>query len=138
MAKNVSPNRVPSQNIVTGVIPVISSSDPLKVFLRQGSYIEVDTNQENVYAKYIASPATTYPFDPEDPNLTGDEDLKKIIKTNLVFGSVDLSAIEEITSEIYYDSLGNPKVKYILKVRNLNLDKDNVVGVDARIYNPFA
>jgi hypothetical protein len=138
MAKNVSPNRVPSQNIVTGVIPVISSSDPLKVFLRQGSYIEVDTNQENIYAKYIAAPATTYPFDPEDPKLTGDEDLKKIIKTNLVFGSVDLSAIEDITSEIYYDSLGNPKVKYILKVRNLNLDKDNVVGVDARIYNPFA
>ena len=137
MAKNVSPNRVPSQNIVTGVIPVIASNDPLKVFLRQGSYIEVDTNQENLYSKYIAAPATTYPFDPFEPD-DPDEDLKKIVKTNLVFGSVDLSAIEEITSEIYSDSLGNTKVKYILKVRNLNLDKDNVVGVDARIYNPFA
>jgi hypothetical protein len=136
MAKNVVPNRVPSQNVVTGVIPVINANDPLKVFLRQGSYIETDSGQENLYLKYISAPSTTYAFKSEDP----DKDLEtdKAIKTNLVFGSVDLSSIENITSEIYYDSLGNPKVKYILKVRNLNLDKDNVVGVDARIYNPFA
>lgn len=134
MAKNVAPNRVPSQNIVTGVIPVIASNDPLKIFLRKGSYVEIDTNQENLYAQYIASPATEYVFDPEDPDLEKDE----LVKTNLVFDSVDLSSIESVTSEIYYDSLGNPKVKYILKIRNSNLDKDNVVGVDARIYNPFA
>lgn len=136
MAKNVAPNRVPSQNIVTGVIPVIASNDPLKIFLRRGSYIETDINQENLYAQYIASPSTTY--DLKVKTELSDLEKSELLKTNLVFDSVDLSSIENVTSEIYYDSLGNPKVKYILKVRNSNLDKDNVVGVDARIYNPFA
>lgn len=134
MAKNVVPNRVPSQNVVTGVIPVINANDPLKVFLRQGSYIQADSGQEELYVKYITAPSTTYNLKVETPDL----ETEKLIETNLLVGSVDLSAIENITSEVYYDSLGNPRVKYILKIRNLNLDKDNVVGVDARIYNPFA
>ena len=134
MAKNVVPNRIPSQNVVTGVIPVIVANDPLKVFLRQGSYIEADNGQADLYAKYIAAPSTEYTVRAETPDLDTDTSLQ----TNLVFGSVDLSAIENVTSEVYYDSLGNPKGKYILKVRNLSLDKDNVGGVDARIYNPFA
>jgi hypothetical protein len=133
MAKNIVSNRVPSQNVVTGVIPVIAANDPLKIFLRQGSYIETDANQTNLYNKYITAPSTGYtvkeePTDPEDPTS----------EVNLVSGAVDLSGIESVTSEIYYDSLGNPRVKYIIKVRNLSLDKDNVAGVDARLYKRFA
>lgn len=135
MAKNVVPNRVPSQNVVTGTIPVIAANNPLKIFLRQGSYIEVNADQANLYSKYISAPATTYAL---STTAAVDEDVDIQAQANLIFGSVDLSAIENVTSEVYYDSLGNPKVKYILKIRNLNLDKDNVVGVDARIYNPFA
>jgi hypothetical protein len=134
MAKNIVPNRVPSQKVVTGVIPVIAANDPLKIFLRQGSYIEEDTDQTDLYNKYITAPSTVYTVKAETPDLDTDTSLQ----TNLVFGSVDLSAVEDVKSEIYYDSLGNPKVKYILKVRNLSSDKNNVVGVDARIYNPFA
>jgi hypothetical protein len=135
MAKNIVPDRVPSQNVVTGSIPVVAANDPLKIFLRQGSYIEVDADQASLYSQYIAAPATTYGL---RAATVVDEDVDIQAQANLVFGSVDLSAVENVTSEVYYDSLGNPKVKYILKVRNLNLDKDNVVGVDARIYNPFA
>lgn len=131
MAKNVAPNRIPSQNIVTGVIPVIDANDPLKIFLRQSSYIEKEVQAESLYSKYISAPATNYEVKPAEE--VEEEDL-----SNLLLGSVELSSIESATAEIYYDSLGNPKVKYTLKIRNLSLDKDNVVGVDARIYNPFA
>lgn len=132
MAKSVASNRVPSQNIVTGVTPVIDAKDPLKIFLRQSSYIEKDVDVESLYAKYISSPATSYEVKEKEETVE-EEDL-----SSLTSGSVELSSIESATSEIYYDSLGNPKVKYVLKIRNLSLDKDNVVGVDARIYNPFA
>jgi hypothetical protein len=47
-----------------------------------------------------------------------------------------LSDIESITYEEYPDSTGVMKYRAILKIRNSSVNKDNVAGVDARIYNP--
>jgi hypothetical protein len=134
MAKNVTPSRVPSQNVVSATTPLIDLKDPNRMFLKQGAARVADLGQINSYAKYITAPATDYVIKKEDV----EDEERSVFNLSLATGEVNLSAIEDVQSSIYYDTLGNPKVKYVLKIRNLSLDKDNVVGVDARIYNPFA
>jgi hypothetical protein len=47
-----------------------------------------------------------------------------------------LSDIESITYEEYPDATGVMKYRAILKIRNSSVNKQNIDGVDARIYNP--
>jgi len=47
-----------------------------------------------------------------------------------------LSDIESIAFEEYADTNGVGKYKAVIKIRNSSREKANVLGVDARIYNP--
>lgn len=132
MVKNISPKRVPSQNIVSAPIPLIDVTDPNRIFLRPSAAIVVDSQQADLYSKYISAPSTEYTV-VEKP-----EETEKEVFDVILGDGVGLSNIEDVQSSVYYDSLGNPRVKYVLKIRNNSIDKENIKGVDARIYNPFA
>jgi hypothetical protein len=133
MAKNIVPKRIPSQNIVEQITPVIDPNDPMRIFLNDSKFFFRSGGSSASYQKYLTSPASAYAVvSSAADSSVGEETIPRIS------ASLGLSSIENITSEVYFDSLGNPKVKYILKIRNLGIDKQNVVGVDARIYNPFA
>ena len=132
MAKNIVPKRIPEQNIVSGVIPVIGENDWLRFFVKDSSVSIRSGVSSDSYRKFLFAPSSEYSVESAGGSGGGGGGRPE------EFESVSLSSLEDITSEIYFDSLGNPKVKYILKIRNLAIDKGNVVGVDARIYNPFA
>lgn len=136
MVKSVVPNRIPSQNIVTRPLPIIDERDPNRLFLKQSAAIVARLEESGSYNKYISVPTSDYVI--EKDNTEEEQELIDFINAPVILGEVNLSAIENVQSSVYYDSLGNPKIKYVLKIRNLALDKDNVEGVDARIYNPFA
>jgi hypothetical protein len=64
---------------------------------------------------------------------------KNIIGAGSTMGDTPmLGDIESVVGTIYKDSAGNSKVKYVLKIRNSSIGNADIVGVDARIYNPYA
>lgn len=133
MAKNIVPKRIPEQNIVSGVTPVIGENDWLRFFVKDSSVSIRSGVSSDSYRKFLFAPSTEYSVESQDGSQEEEEEDRPEESE-----SVSLSSLEDISSEVYFDSLGNPKVKYVLKIRNLAIDKENVVGVDARIYNPFA
>jgi hypothetical protein len=48
----------------------------------------------------------------------------------------ELSDIESIIYEQYFDSLKRARIKAIIKIRNSSIAGKEVEGVDARIYDP--
>lgn len=137
--KRITAKRIPDSSIV-GVGPTVIYDDDPDLYLYDLSKVVIKKRGAVSTANYIASPPV---LDAGvlgsivnnaiiiAPEISFENSISKIDK-------VDLSYIEKVTSETYEDSLGNQKVKYLLKVRNLSTNKNNVVGVDARIYNPFA
>jgi alpha-tubulin suppressor-like RCC1 family protein len=54
-----------------------------------------------------------------------------------IFDIPEMSDIESVTYEPYYDNTTKlQKVRAIIRIRNSSQNKDNVEGVDARIFNP--
>lgn len=133
MTKQISTNRVPSQNVVSGPSLLIDANDPNRIFLKQSAAIVVDSQQADLYSKYISAPTTDYVVE-KKPEVVEEED----VNTFILGTGVSLSNIEDVQSSVYYDGLGNPRIKYVLKIRNNESDKESIKGVDARIYNQFA
>jgi len=137
--KRITAKRIPDSSIV-GVGPTIIYDDDPDLYLYDLSKVVIKKRGATSTANYIASPPIL------DAAILGSTVNNATVVAsdlsfeNSIFNSdkVDLSYIETITPSSYDDSLGNKKVKYLIKIRNSSSNKNNIVGVDARIYNPFA
>jgi hypothetical protein len=136
--------RVPQQNVITTPTKVFDKNNPDLFWLAKEG-IQVVDNGEDLFNQYdatfaaylvasnTASSGQTDPLAPGGASVIGNNPF-----LGLGNGAPQLGDIENITGTIYTTDANNPKVKYVLKIRNSAIDKTNVVGVDARIYNPFA
>lgn len=137
--KRITAKRIPDSSIV-GVGPTVIYDDDPDLYLYDLSKVVIKKRGATSTANYIASPPIL------DAAILGSTvNNATVIASDLSFENsifnsdkVDLSYIETITPSSYDDSLGNKKVKYLIKIRNSSSNKNNIVGVDARIYNPFA
>jgi hypothetical protein len=136
MAKNL-PNKIPGPNVVKGPKPVLSEDNPDTLWLSPDEYLKIKAGSLS-YNNYLSSISASSPSQVQSPvsnlvspNLFADEVLKP--------DTVDLTDIESITYEQYYDSVSKLiKYKAIIKIRNSSATKEDIQGVDARIYNPNA
>lgn len=122
--------RVPKQNIVQGSPALLSKED--LVFTKDGiasdslqfesrGYLSAGFGSESIYGLITVPKTSPVESAPQIPVFIPD-----------VPGLAD---IESITYEEYPDPLtGIAKYKAILKIRNSSTEKNNVSGVDARIY----
>lgn len=131
--------RVPIQQVVDAAPIVIDEKDPDLIFLNAKKVITTKSGKIN-YDKYsagIPGVGGGVGGDPGGGNTGGGDDAtpEKPVKYDVP----DLTDIESITYEQYYDTVTKgAKVKAILKIRNSSIRGTDVVGVDARIYNPSA
>ena len=136
----VSNKRVPAQQIVYGA-PVVIDEDDTDLFNLNPQRVLVTKGGKFLYAKYnepipsgdggngsvaIVSGSTD----------TTDQDESDNPQAPVKLDIPDLSDIESITYEQYYDSLKKVRVKAIIKIRNSSIAGKEVEGVDARIYDP--
>lgn len=141
MSSRETPKRVPKQAIVKDAPIILSKGHPDLTFL--GDALETDA------AKFLSSrylngsfagsnsgndgggaTGPTGPSGPSGPTGPTGPEVRADVPS--------LSDIESITYEEYPDSTGVMKYRAVLKIRNSSLNKDNVAGIDARIYNPNA
>lgn len=145
MLENIDDKRIPAARVVRAKRPIIKKDSRLSIWMDPSEVLIVDTdgsisNSGSSYSmsSLLANPATIVapglPSIKTDATITEPEVSQFLNRTD----SPDLSDIEEITVTQYKDSLGNSKAKAVIKVRNSFPFPENVVGVDARIYNPFA
>jgi hypothetical protein len=135
--KKITSKRIPDAAVVGAGPTVIYDDDP-DIFLYDLSKVVVKKRGATSTANYIASPPISSggvlaQFANQASVILPEQSFQDALP---LIDTVDLSYIENVTGSYYDDSLGNKKVKYLIKVRNSN--KNNIVGVDARIYNPFA
>lgn len=136
--KKITDKRIPDVAVV-GTGPTVIYDDDPDIFLYDLSKVVIKKRGSTSTANYIANPpvisgGALAQFANQASVIVPEQSFQNLVEG---INTVDLSYIENVTGSSYDDSLGNKKVKYLLKVRNLNENK-NIVGVDARIYNPFA
>jgi hypothetical protein len=137
--ENTTSKRIPDSSVV-GAGPTVVYDDDPDLFLYDLSKIVVKKRGTSSTANYIASPPSSSggvlaQFANQSGVILPQESFENLVEG---INTVDLSYIENVTGSPYDDSSGNKKVKYLIKVRNLSSNRNNIVGVDARIYNPFA
>ena len=137
--KQITSKRIPDASIV-GSGPIVIYDDDPDLYLYDLSKIVVKKRGASSVAKYIPSPPIFGAGElaiavDTATRVASNQEFENLIP---VLDQVDLSYIENITPSSYDDALGNKKVKYLIKVRNSSSNRNDVVGVDARIYNPFA
>jgi hypothetical protein len=114
-------NRVDGKSVVTGPPIVLSKNSPDRVFLRRTIGIDIDggtsTNTTSPFSIGGGSGGSN-PSDPNPPVEIGD--------------IPQLTDIENITYQQYYDTFNSIRIKAIIKIRNSSKNKANVAGVDAR------
>lgn len=137
MTKNI-PNKIPKPNVVEGPKPILDESNPDTFWLSPDRYLKAKSGTVS-YDNYVsnisgvASPQTSL------TSLIGAASGNTAFLETVKPDTVELTDIESITYEQYYDSVSKlVKYKAILKIRNSSVNKVDVVGVDARIYNPNA
>lgn len=138
MSKN-TPKRVPQSNVVQGTLPVLNENNPDTFFLKPNSFLKIKDGSVS-YDNYLTSASAISPISASRPDLNGLISSSGNISVPVVkLDTVELTDIETITYEQYYDSVSKlVKYKAILKIRNSSINKTEVQGVDARIYNPNA
>jgi len=117
-------NRVDGKSVVVGPPIVLPKNSPDRVFLRRtvGIDIEEGFNSNGVSPFLIGSGSGgTGGNTPADPN-----------PSVAISDIPQLTDIENITYEQYYNSSNAIRIKAIIKIRNSSKNKANVVGVDAR------
>jgi hypothetical protein len=117
-------NRVDSKSVVVGAPIVLPVDSPDYVFVRKNVALSVDSGATtNVASPFSVGGGSggVGGSTPPDPNLpTAISDIPQ------------LTDIENITYQQYYDTFNSIRIKAIIKVRNSSKFKANVVGVDAR------
>jgi hypothetical protein len=136
MVKKI-PNKIPGPNVVQGPKPVLSEDNPDTLWISPEKYLKVKAGKIS-YDNYLSNISASSPTQTQ----TTSEIMALLQKTSegaVKPDVVDLTDIESITYEQYYDSVSKLiKYKAIIKIRNSSVNKVNVEGVDARIYNPNA
>lgn len=136
MAKNI-PNKIPGPNVVQGPKPVLSEDNPDTLWISPEKYLKIKAGKIS-YDNYLSNISASSPAQTQTPSEIMAL-LKKTTEGAVKPDTVDLTDIESITYEQYYDSVSKLiKYKAIIKIRNSSVNKTNVEGVDARIYNPNA
>lgn len=134
-----TPKRLPQSNVVQGTLPVLNENNPDTFFLRPNSFLKIKDGSVT-YDNYLTSVSAISAVSASQPDLNGLISSSGIIPVSVIkLDTVDLTDIESIDYEQYYDSVSKlVKYKAILKIRNSSINKTEVQGVDARIYNPNA
>lgn len=119
-------SRVDQKKVVIGA-PIIEPADSSAlVFLRQGVPIIIGTGQKAVLATPFSvvggGSDQSSGDDPTDPKDPVDDGIDK----------PELSDIEEVTYEQYFDAFNSIRYNAILKIRNSSKKKSQVLAVDAR------
>lgn len=122
--------RIPSKNIAKTSKVVLKTTDPDLLWLRPDEAI-LRNDSGYVYSKQVSRPY----FEEESFSLNNallTEDIQSDGSTD----TVDLSDIESITFEEYYDAASKTtKYNAIIKIKNTSQYSSTTVGVDARIYD---
>lgn len=126
-----SNERVDQKRVVSGA-PVLESEDsPALVFLRPGVPIIVGKGKSaSLVTPFGISGVGSGTGDAGDGN--EDENPDKPGEEDPGTDKPELTDIEEITYEQYFDSYNSIRYNAILKVRNSSKKKDLVIAVDAR------
>ena len=117
-------NRVDGKSVVTGPPIVLPKNSPDRVFVRRTVGIDIDEgNSSNLVSPFSIGVGSggSGGSTPADPNLP--------IAINDI---PQLTDIENITYQQYYDTFNSIRIKAIIKIRNSSKNKANVIGVDAR------
>jgi hypothetical protein len=138
MASRETPKRVPKQSIVRPAPVILPKGHPDLAFL--GDALESDASRfastRYFGGAFVGSGSGGSDGGSSGPSVSGPSGI-----TAPIFVIPDVpspSDIESITYEEYPDSTGVMKYRAVLKIRNSSVNKENVAGVDARIYNPNA
>jgi hypothetical protein len=137
MASKDTPKRVPKQSIVRPAPVILPKGHPDLAFL--GDALESDASRFSS-TRYFGGAFVGSGSDGSSGGSSGASGSSGPSgPTGPTFPIPDvpgLSDIESITYEEYPDSTGVMKYRAVLKIRNSSVNKENVAGVDARIYNP--
>jgi len=118
-------NRVDSKSVVVGPPIVLPVDSPDYVFVRKNIALSVDggktANLASPFSVGAGSGGSAGGSVKPDPNLPTD-----------VTDIPQLTDIENITYQQYYDTFNSIRIKAIIKIRNSSKNKANVIGVDAR------
>lgn len=124
-------NRVDGKSVVTGPPIVLPKNSPDRVFLRKTVGIDIEEGSKSegvspfaIGSSSINSGASTSLADkklPPDPNPPAE-----------IIDIPQLTDIENITYQQYFDTFNSIRIKAIIKIRNSSINKKDVVGVDAR------
>lgn len=142
MIEKPSDNRISAAKVVRAKKPIIRKDSVLNIWMDPSQVLVVDSqgSQAPSYsmASILSGPSTI--VTPGTLSNQTDATIKEADESVYINrgDTPDLSDIESIVVTQYKDTLGNQKAKAVIKVRNSFSFPENVVGVDARIYNPFA
>jgi hypothetical protein len=139
------PNRRIKSKRITGAAivesgPIVVFDDDPDLFLYDLNKITVKkrnfTSTENAIAQPPVANAGTLGAVSQSSNAGIQNTLQNLVEQLDV---VDLTDIENIEYYQYYDQVSKlVKYKVVIKIRNSSSKKNNVSGVDARVYNPNA
>lgn len=131
-------SRLDKKDITDGNPLILPEGHPDTVFLNPNSYLTVSGTKLN-YSKYQSgNPYSESLPDNGEPSTLNNAIIED--KSGAQTQDVpELTDIESVTFTKYYDAVTKEeKVKAVLKIRNSSNNKNNVAGVDARVYNPSA
>lgn len=126
--------RISKQEVVQGAPIVISKDNPDAMFLKDNPNVVFKEG-----SKFLTSTYTAGAFDVSLNNPTVSDPSLTIptVPPIIALDVPNLADIEKVDFEEYYDAVsGLSKFKAIVKIRNTSSNKKDVIGVDARIYNP--
>lgn len=122
--------RIPSKNIAKTSKVVLKTTDPDLLWLRPDEAI-LKNDSGYIYSRQISRPYFEDGSGGDGP--PGGNDEKDPDESS---DTVDLSDIESITFEEYYDAASKTtKYNALIKIKNTSQYASTTVGVDARIYN---
>lgn len=122
--------RIPSKNIAKTSKVVLKTTDPDLLWLRPDEAI-LKNDSGYIYSRQISRPYFEDGSGGDGP--PGGNDEKDLDGSS---DTVDLSDIESITFEEYYDAASKTtKYNALIKIKNTSQYASTTVGVDARIYN---
>lgn len=137
----VTSKRIPDTAIVGAGPTVIYDDDP-DLFLYDLSKIVLKKRNATSNQNYIAQPpgaGTPLPGGTPPPGAPLPPPAPNPVDPLPPLDIVDLTDIESILYDQYYDQTSKlVKCKVVIKIRNSSSKKNNVSGVDARVYNPNA
>lgn len=128
-------NRLDVKDITRGSVIALPIDHPDAIHLHPNDYLSIKAGSID-YSRYLNS--NPYAF-VVTPNTLENQDIQQPTPVTIdeILDIPSLADIENIVYEPYYDPVSKrQKVRALIKIRNSSDNPTNVVGVDARIFNP--